>query len=281
MRRRLLAWAVPVFLLSSATASAQEAMQTLLDSRQKQFVIVVGGSAVRFDASIKYSDRETGSGFFIDPEGMLGLPDRQEVPTLTMLVAVNGRHFISVGATRFQRESGVVLLEDTDLGDLEIENATVDLWLNSNDFDISYGYRFFSGDHIRILGKFGIYALDLDAGIIAEGEWSYANVLETGTYERHRTLIAPLPLLGILFNFYVDRRWALATTVDAMYLPVGDITGRALRSKINARYAFGKTVGITFGINYFDVHVTDKNDDRKWDIKYGYDGFFAGLIFAF
>jgi hypothetical protein len=66
-----------------------------------------------------------------------------------------------------------------------------------------------------------------------------------------------------------------------MYLPVGDTTGRALRSRFHTRYAFGGTVGIIFGINYFNIHVTDQNDERKWDIKYGYDGVFAGLIFAF
>jgi hypothetical protein len=281
MARIILLWAMLVFLLGSVTASAQDAMQTLLGSRNKQFVIVVGGSSVRFDASVKYTDLENGGGFFIDPEGMLGLPERQEVPALSMLVALKNRHFISVSATRFQRESSFASIEDLDLGELEIEHASVDFWLNSNDFDISYGYKFFSDDHIRILAKFGVYTLDLDAGMVAEGEWSYVSGLETGIYERNRTLIAPLPLLGILFNFYVDRRWALATSVDAMYLPVGDITGRALRTRVNARYAFGKTVGVTFGINYFDIHVTDQNDERKWDIKYGYDGFFAGLIFAF
>ena len=153
--------------------------------------------------------------------------------------------------------------------------------MNSNDFDISYGYKLFADDHIRILGKVGVYITDLDAGIRAEGTWSIDGNPDAGIYERSRAIVAPLPLLGLQFNFYVNRRWSLSTSVDAMYLPVGDITGRALRTKLHTRYAFGRTVGIVFGINYFDIHVTDENEERKYDIKYGYDGVFAGLIFAF
>lgn len=273
----------PVILLFVAASpiAAQETMQTLLSSRSKQFVLVLGGSSVRFDSSFKFLDKDTGNSVFIDPEGQLGLQERQEVPTGTFLVALKDRHFLSVGFTRFTRDSNWLAVEDTTFEDLHIENGTVDVWLNSNDFDVSYAYKLFADDHIRILAKAGIYALDLDAGIRAEGEWYYEGEPGPGTYERSRSVIAPLPLLGVTFNFYIDRRWALATSVEAMYLPVGDITGRALRTKINARYAFGRTVGVVFGINYFDVHVTDDGETRKYDVKYGYDGLFAGLIFAF
>ena len=244
-------------------------------------MIAVGGSSVRFDSSFKYLDKETGHSIFLDPEGHLDLPERQDVPMLSMLVAFNDRHFLSVGATSFSRDSDLLSIEDADFGNLEIENALVHAWINSNDFDISYGYKLFADDHIRIVGKVGLYTIDLDAGILAEGSWSIGGEPNSGIYEQSRTIVAPLPLIGVQFNFYINRRWSLSTSVDAMYLPIGDITGRALRTKINTRYAFGRTVGIVFGINYFDIHVTDQNDERKYDIKYGYDGVFAGLIFAF
>ena len=275
-------WRVVLCLLGGvALASAEEPTETILQTRSKQFVIALGGSSVLFDSSFKYLDKETGNGFYLDPEGQLDLPERQEVPMLTMLVTLGDRHYLSIGATRFERDSALLDMEDTHLGNLEVTDASVDVWINSNDFDISYGYRLFADDHIRILGKVGIYAVDLDAGIRAEGEWSIDDDLDSGIYEQSRSLVAPLPLLGVQFNFYINRRWAMSTSVEAMYLPVGDITGRALRSRIHTRYAFGRTVGIIFGINYFDVQVTDQNEVRKYDIKYGYDGVFAGLVFAF
>lgn len=279
--KRLLSWVVMCLLASAAAASDEDPTETLLQTRSKQIVIVVGGSSVLFDSSFKYLDNETGNGFFVDPEGQLGLPERQDVPALTMLVALKDRHFLSIGATKFRRESTLLVVEDLDLGSFGIASGEVDFWINSNDFDLSYGYRLFADDHIRILGKIGVYALDLDAGIHAEGEWSLGDEPESGTYDRGRSLVAPLPLLGLQFNFYVNRRWSLSTGVDAMYLPVGDITGRALRTRFFTRYAFGRTVGIIFGIDYFNIHVTDQNEARKYDIKYGYDGVFAGLIFAF
>jgi len=279
--KKLLFCMVLCLLGGAAAASAEEPTETILQSRSKQFVIAVGGSSVLFDSSFKFLNKETGNGFFLDPEGQLDLPERQEVPMLTMLVTLGDRHFLSIGATKFRRDSALLDVENTGLGGLEVIDASVDVWINSNDFDISYGYKLFADDHIRILGKVGIYTLDLDAGIRAEGAWSINNDLDSGIYEQSRSLVAPLPLLGVQFNFYINRRWAMSTSVEAMYLPVGDITGRALRSRIHTRYAFGRTVGIVFGINYFDVHVTDQNEARKYDIKYGYDGVFTGLIFAF
>ena len=279
--KRLLPLVAVCLLGGAAPASAEEPTETILQSRSKQFVIAVGGSSVLFDSSFKYLDKETGNGFFLDPEGHLDLPERQEVPMLTMLVTLGDRHFLSIGATKFRRDSALLDVENIDFGNFEVTDASVDVWINSNDFDISYGYRLFADDHIRILGKVGIYTLDLDAGIRAEGEWSIEDDPDSGIYEQARSIVAPLPLLGVQFNFYVNRRWALSTSVETMYLPVGDITGRALRSRFHTRYAFGRTVGIIFGINYFDVHVTDQNELRKYDIKYGYDGAFAGLVFAF
>ena len=80
-----------------------------------------------------------------------------------MLVALKDRHFLSISATRFRRESTPLAVDDLDLGDLGIASGEVSVWINSNDLDVSYGYRLFRDDHIRILGKVGIYTLDLDA----------------------------------------------------------------------------------------------------------------------
>lgn len=279
--KKLLCCVALCLLGSVSLASADEPTETILQTRSSQWVIAIGGSSVFFDSSFKYLDKETGNGVFFDPEGQLDLPERQNVPMLSMLVALKDRHFLFVSATKFRRESTPLAVEDLDLGDLGIVSGEVSAWINSNDFDVSYGYRLFRDDHVRILGKVGIYALDLDAGIHAEGEWAFSGELESGTFGKERSLVAPLPLIGVQFNFYINRRWSMSTSVDAMYLPVGDITGRALRSKIHARYAFGKTVGIVFGINYFSIRVTDENEQRKYDVTYGYDGVFAGLIFAF
>jgi hypothetical protein len=67
--KRLLSLVGMCLLASAAAASDEEPTETLLQTRSKQFVIVVGGSSVLFDSSFKYLDNETGNGFFVDPEG--------------------------------------------------------------------------------------------------------------------------------------------------------------------------------------------------------------------
>jgi len=74
--KRLLSCAAMCLLGSASAASAEEPTQSIMQTRSKQFVIVAGGSSVLFDSSFKYLDKETGNGFFLDPEGQLDLPKK-------------------------------------------------------------------------------------------------------------------------------------------------------------------------------------------------------------
>jgi len=245
--------------------------------------VAAGGAAVRFESSYKQTDKETGLSFFIDPEGQLNLSEREYVPAVYLLALVKGRHYITAGYTRFRRTSGEQRLDESiDIGDITIEvGASVEFQWDSDDFDVSYGYRIHRDDRLRIIAKGGIYALDLTARVVAQGSYTIDEVTEIGVWEEEASLVAPLPIAGVLFDFDISRRWSLVTSVEAIYAPVGDITGQALRSRIHTRARLSKLVAIGFGLSYFSIHVVDEDDEEKQDIKYGYDGFYAGLSFNF
>ena len=100
-------------------------------------------------------------------------------------------------------------------------------------------------------------------------------------YVETSSFVAPLPLFGVIFDYDLSSRWALSTAVEASYLPVGSITGAALRTNILGRYAINGTVGISFGLRYFDIQVEEEDDKSISEIKYRYDGFFAGVQLVF
>jgi hypothetical protein len=244
---------------------------------------VAGAALVEIDSSYKYTDKESGLSFFLDPEGQLDLSQREYVPTVYFLTQIKRRHYISAGYTRFRRTSGEKTLDESlDIGDIIIEaDATLEFQWDSDDFDVAYGYRLHADDRIRIFANFGVYALDLTARVLAAGSYTIDGVTETGTFEEEASLVAPLPLLGVIFDFDITRKWSLATSVEAIYAPVGDITGRAVRTRIVTDYRLTRIMDFAFGFNYFRIDIVDEDDLERHEISYGYDGFFAGLGFNF
>ena len=271
-------------LLPSPVAFAEET-EAIPPEQEKRYrwTVAAGGAVVQIDSSYKYTDKETGHSFFIDPEGQLNLSEREYVPSAYVLALIKGRHYLLAGYTRFRRTSGEQRLDESlDIGDITFEaDASVEFQWDSDDFDVSYGYRIHKDDRLRILVQVGIYVLDLTARLLAEGSYTIDDVTEAGIFEEEASLVAPLPLAGLLFDFDITRRWSLMTSVEAVYAPVGDITGRALRTRLHARARLSKLVAIGFGISYFNIGVVDEDDEEKQDIKYGYDGLYAGLSFNF
>jgi hypothetical protein len=277
--------AASLALPGPAAFAAETGTETNPPEREKRYTwsVTAGGAAVRFDSSYKQTDKDSGLSFFIDPEGNLDLSEKEYVPAVYLLALIKGRHYISAGYTRFHRTSGEKILdEDVDIGDIIIEaDARVEFQWDSDDFDVSYGYRIHRDDRTRIILKGGVYVLDLWARAYAEGSYIIEDVLETGVWEEEATLTAPLPLIGLMFDYDITHRWSLVTAVDAVYAPVGDITGRALRTRVHTRYRFTKLLSMGFGLSYFDIDVVDEDDEKRQEIKYGYDGFYIGLAFTF
>lgn len=252
------------------------------DERRTRFVVVVGGALVDFDINFRHKDFASGLTLFIDASGDLGLPEAHTVPSASLLARVSARDFVVVTVTPFRRFNDFEVDETIVLDDLEIHaGAAVAFRLDSDDIDVSWGRRLHEDDRLRVIGKLGVYLLDLRGGLWVDGSYSVGGDLETGTYERTLDLLAPLPLIGVQFDFDIDDRWTLVTAVDAIYLPVGDISGAALRTNVRARVALGRVVGLSFGVTYFDIEVRQEVKGGRNRIDYGYKGFFGGLYFAF
>jgi hypothetical protein len=275
--------AAALLLPGTAALAAETGTDPPEQEKRYRWRVVAGGAAVQIDSSYKFTDKEIGLSFFIDPEGQLNLSEREYVPSVYLLALLGGRHYISAGYTRFRRTSGEQTLDESlDIGDITIEaDASLEFQWDSDDFDVSYGYRVHKDDRIRIIAKFGVYALDLTARVLAAGSYTIDDVTETGTFEEEASLLAPLPLAGVTFDFDITKNWLLATSVEAVYAPVGDITGTALRTRIVTDYRLTRHLDFTFGLNYFKISVVDEDDLEKHEIRYGYDGFYAGLGFTF
>ena len=146
---------------------------------------------------------------------------------------------------------------------------------------MAYGHAYYEGEHTRIIGKFGLFVMNLDTGLLVEGGYSIGDHTETGTYDATTSILAPIPLLGLLFDFDLPKKWALSTSVEVFYMPISTIRMKALRTKIYARYAFSDLFGVTFGLSQFTMDVRDETDDITTNVRMSMDGVYAGLSFSF
>ena len=114
----ILLLAVALLLPVPAAFAAETGAETKPPEQEKRYrwTVAAGGAVVQIDSSYKYTDKETGHSFFIDPEGQLNLSEREYVPSAYVLALIKGRHYLSAGYTRFRRTSGeqrLVLLENS------------------------------------------------------------------------------------------------------------------------------------------------------------------------
>jgi hypothetical protein len=275
---------VATIAMVAAFASAEDSSEgSLGNHREKRFALRIGGTSVGFSTTVEYLQGADGDRIFISLEEDLGLNKHETVPQLDLLVRVGKKSYIAVDVNRFNRSTTLLDLDGSlDLGHLEIHaGADVDFKFNVTDFDISYGHAFYERDWVRIIGKFGLYVMDLDTGLRVEGDFSVGGVAATGIYEIDTSLLIPVPLVGVIFDFDVSRRWTFAASAELFYMPVSNITAEAFRARLHIRYAFSRTVGATFGYSHFDIEVIDDSDGNKTTIAYDMDGFYGGLSFLF
>jgi hypothetical protein len=251
--------------------------------RLKKFVVGLGWNSANFSTTYEQVQGSTGNRTFISLEGNLGLPAGENVAALDLLARVGRKSYISVNMSRFRRSTTLLDLEESHhFDDLVIDvGARVDFLFDVDDYDVSYGHAYFEDDRVRIIGKFGLFIMNIDTGLTVEGDYSIGDISESGSYDGTKSILAPLPLLGLIFDVDIYKRWSLSASVEVFYMPISDITAEALRTRIRGRYAFSKTVGVSFGFDHFQTEVIDKSDADTTEIAYGINGFYGGLSVVF
>ena len=247
---------------------------------EPRFVIGVGTAAVRFDSNFKVTDKETGRSVFIDPEGDLGLPEIARVNTLYGGYRFAEKHQIGFGYFGIKRETSIFAI-DLNLEDIILVKGNAILKDETDFYNLTYAYSLFKDDRSRINATFGIYGLDLKLAFEAEGELIIDGVTQSGTYRETVAIFAPLPLVGLDFNFSFTPRWSMKTKFALVGGTYQDISAGIFTSTINAHYMFSKHIGGVLGVAYFDAKVDIDDGKTLSQVTYGYSGVYGGLHFIF
>jgi hypothetical protein len=243
-------------------------------------VLGIAAGLERFDTRIKITDRESGRSIFIDGEGSFNLPETQTIPILYGAMRINKKHSIGFHAFSINR-NGTSLQVDEDFGRLNV-NGSVSMSDKTSFSYLKYDYALFDDGRTAIRALLGIYGLDLDLQMEANGQISIDGIpVQSGTYSEGIKQFAALPLIGLDYWSSVTDRWFIGAKVAAIKGSYDKISATVVEASIRARYKMTNRVSLITGVNYLRADVTIKKTSSIRDTRYGYDGVFLGLDFNF
>ena len=276
--RRPLKYFIILTCLLAQQLHAQSA-PTLDDDLNRELVLGIAASVNRFDSS--YSVIDSGSlPITIDGESDFGLDESVVSGMLYGSWRINAKHGLGMQLFRINRQGSNLAL-DENFGELNV-NGVVTLSDQSKFYYANYSYTFKEDESIWIKGLIGLYTLDLDMAVRAEGEIAIGGMpIASGIYEDSVNTTVPAPMFGFQFWSRASEKWRLGARFAMVGGTYGDYSAQVFQADISARYKFSDAFGLITGVNYFDADIDIRKGTETTEIKYGYSGFYLGLDFTF
>ncbi len=187
----------------------------------------------------------------IDLENFLGLSENESVARLDGYWRFAKKHRLGFGYYGLRRDATHVF-EDTVIigGEPWYVGAKVATELDMDFFTIAYAYSFYQNEKWEIAGTIGAYwvkvqttlalAAALDNGV--DPPLAASDRFESETVE------APLPLIGLSFDYYITPKWMATFKGGYFQLSLDQFSGRILNLGAKLEYQFTKMFGLGLGI---------------------------------
>lgn len=135
------------------------------------------------------------------------------------------------------------------------------------DFDMtilrgSYAWSFFKNAHFDLGIAGGLYGLDVDFKMQAEGG---GNADETD-------FTVPLPVIGLRGNFALTDKWFIRQNFDYFYVNIGDYEGQLIDFLAAVEWNALKYLGLGVGYNWVGMDLDYSGSDdflKSIDLSYG------------
>jgi hypothetical protein len=137
-------------------------------------------------------------------------------------------------------------------------------------------YSFYQGDKWEISGLIGAYWVRAETTIrlAAAFDNGVDPPLEVGDQFESDTFEGPLPLLGLVFEYYITPKWMMTLKGGYFQLTINDYKGSITNLGASVEYQFTKTFGLGLGYDGFalKVEAEDANSNDFASIEYKYHG---------
>lgn len=237
--------------------------------------IGVGYSVVRFDASVRYRDKQQNRVIYLDAEGNLGLPRSDTIPVVYGVYRFSADDALGFAYFQVRRESELFDFDGT-LGDVTITGRARFLD-QTRFFSLYYANIWYEDDRSRVQGHLGLNTLDIRYLFDAEGTIRLPDGATQSRIEEEASVTAPLPLFGLSFWFAFTPQWSISSDISLITGEYQGVSATVIATDLNARYRFSPHFGGVVGISYFDADVVIDDAESQTDVIYGFDGIYLGI----
>ena len=239
------------------------------------------------DSSFRLGDQNLGLGLELDVEGLLGLD------TTDSSFRIDGgyrfgrtrRHKVEFGWFRFHRDGSTTLDKEIEVPELPdgsgggtIGPGELESVFNFDVIELTYSYSFVFDKRVDLNLGAGFYIMPIEFGYTGFINGSPQNTIR-------ESITAPLPVIGLGFDFAITPKWYIRQDADLFYLEFDNYTGGIANLMFALEYLPWKHVGFGAGLNWMDVFVeADKETDVPGvdfigDVEFSYFGFLLYLKF--
>lgn len=262
-------------LLIAGSAFAEENESNSLP--WKKAYLNVGYYWASLDSGLKLSSQNIGIGVEIDVEDTLGLDNDDQSFRISTgwRFTQNKRHKVEFDWFRFRREGSKTLdaaieLPDDEDGTTTIGPGKLEGMFNFDIYKVKYEYSFFLDDRVDLNLGLGLYIMPIEFGLSGRID----GVVEESLVE---SITAPLPVLGLGFDFAITPKWFLRQQLDLFYLEYDNFKGGIISNHFALEYLPWKYAGFGLGVDGLRVRVKAEGEDYpeidfKGEIEFSYVG---------
>jgi hypothetical protein len=237
---------------------------------EERFYFVGGVFLPAIDTTVRVDNKNTGgNGDEINLEDDLGFDDSQTTFYGNAYWRFFPRHRIGAGYFRFKDDTTATAQSQLEIGD-EIfpVGASLSTEFKFEIFPIHYSYSFIKREKMEFSGTVGLhwYRIDFMVGGSASlgGPGADAQV----TAEAN----APLPLLGLSFQYNFTPKWTASIQGEGFALSYGDFDGNLVNLAARTEYWFFNHFGAGLALNWFRLDVEVDSSDWRGELEYKYWG---------
>ncbi len=186
------------------------------------------------------------------------------------------RHTVRLGYFGLLRNANKVLKSEIEFGDNVFPIGTeVNSKFNLQIFKADYGYSFFSDERIRLGGTLGLFIMPITFSTTAldlSGEAA--------------EFVAPLPVIGLGFNFAIAPKLYLKQSIEVLYLEIANFKGSLSDINIRLEYDIIKHLGLGIGYNSYRLNLMAQQEgsmffDFEGTVKTSYSGLLFYAKYSF
>jgi hypothetical protein len=247
--------------------------------------ISIGGMAANAYTDAALGSTTAGIGASVNFEDIFDLPESKNTWRFELNWRLNKRQFLDFGYLELNRSGSRVLEQDINWGDFVFQaNGKVTATFDTNFPYLAWRYSFIDLPQVRISGSAGIDYVTLSAGLKASGNVTdKSGTLVSGEVEEKVSVGAPVPQIGLQFEWAMTKRLAMLVYVRQIYVNnIEGINGGIGEVAARMHWWYAKHAGISGGLDKESIDLKSyESGDTRARFRYEVRGLSFYLNFAF